>query len=1040
MKPLNFQVNFKQECLVESAISPDLYSTAIEFISDTGKWEPNLALGHKISRFWTTGSPGWDYRTIACFHQETGVLWQCKPENPRTDKKGKLVKYDAPKSVGSTPYLPPVDTATRLKINALWKTEIPLDGPFWPHIKAHPKIPIVITEGAKKALALLSQGFVAISVYGVNSGYQTLDKLAGKQLPQPRLIPGLEGLVGKDRKVYLAFDQDSKAETRKKVSKAIAQFAKLIESAKSKAFIMQWSSDKGKGIDDVLAGLPECDRLDWLKKTSSQALELKKWKRQRTIELSRAILSQGKLKPNHKTSGEYLPTLPELKLGAVNVIDAPMGSGKTVRVVADWMKPFIQSGGVVLWLAPLNSLGRQTSLMAKIPHVHDYFNDENGQKALRAQISYDGGLVSTQVNPRNLGLMPKNRPLLLVLDEAAQSLDTLAEGGTTKGRWAQAWEDLIELMQRAASNGAIVLAEDGLKEDTVSLVQTLAGTTERQVIHHEKTLTIPWPVEIGGGAPHGYRKELTTALEEGKNVFFVTTSQAEGVRLEEWAKDRHVDYERVDSETNEAGRYRTLFEKPDEWLEERKPQLLILTPTGGTGLSMQGGVSVEDAYFDEVWGYFPALDTDRHMQLLGRYRPAVARKIFVPGFIQPSYGECAAQRKVKQQLEDEVSKFSKAGGFSLSEEGIQSLAIKDFLAKRRSRRWAQKVDPTGSLAIALKERGHQGKVGVKFGESFSDEEISDIKDEWSEIKDAIAHQKSDFHAALKVEEEHDLSWAYEMLQKGDTTYENRCRAHKVMTAARFPGLNWDSSELWYEAQFAPKRSETHDDGSRGPLAPGAALWAEADHYKALWEGDRNEAESLLQERLRAAHLLPQNAAKAALTAVFKSLVQKLLKKGEIHHDGAIVKEIKKLALLHADNIHRYWRLICRDDQSPQAITNKICRKLGFVLQRSSCKRFGKSRVWDYSISAVPTWQKLVDSRTEVLKGLVTNPFKETNNKSVTTKSPPGRIGAAALGAADLEDLKEWFKGAKQQGVAAIKALRESLLSEFTPDVWSAIAG
>jgi len=60
---------------------------------------------------------------------------------------------------------------------------------------------------------------------------------------------------------------------------------------------------------------------------------------------------------------------------------------------------------------------------------------------------------------------------------------------------------------------------------------------------------------------------------------------------------------RIDSETNEQGKFKGFFETPDRWLETNQPNILILSPSAKSGVSIEGGVSVEDAYFDSIWGY-----------------------------------------------------------------------------------------------------------------------------------------------------------------------------------------------------------------------------------------------------------------------------------------------------------------------------------------------------------------------------------------------------------------------------------------------------
>jgi hypothetical protein len=44
---------------------------------------------------------------------------------------------------------------------------------FWEWILDHPEIPVIITEGEKKAFSGLSAGYVVISLPGIDSGYKS---------------------------------------------------------------------------------------------------------------------------------------------------------------------------------------------------------------------------------------------------------------------------------------------------------------------------------------------------------------------------------------------------------------------------------------------------------------------------------------------------------------------------------------------------------------------------------------------------------------------------------------------------------------------------------------------------------------------------------------------------------------------------------------------------------------------------------------------------------------------------------------------------
>jgi hypothetical protein len=302
-------------------------------------------------------------------------------------------------------------------------------------------------------------------------------------------------------------------------------------------------------------------------------------------------------------------------------------------------------------------------------------------------------------------------------------------------------------------------------------------------------------------------------------------------------------------------------------------------------------------------------------------------------------------------------------------ENPHDTAIRHFLALRGTRRWAQKIQAGDALINRLEAAGHAVSVA---SEGVANEAI---KEQWDAIREALAREDSAAIAALELDPDiHTLEWAYQLHNK-ESTREQRLRASKVITIARFPGLNWNCPELWYQAEFGPQ-----------PLARGAALWAEADHYRALWQGDVKEASSVLAHRLRAAHLLPRNGPKAALAAQFKPLLEKLLAAGEVSPGGAVEADIKALALRLSTDIRRYWRLSITESQSAVQIANKIALKMGLqaggVANRLRKVAVSGGRQWVYRIAAGETWQTLVNARAWALSHAGTDPLMGPFNRSV----------------------------------------------------------
>ncbi|MHC5832866.1 MAG: DUF3854 domain-containing protein, partial [Nostoc sp.] len=90
----------------------------------------------------------------------------------------------------SRAYLPTINRETRRLIANSYGVEVPPPGEsFWDWLELHPEIPIIITEGGKKSLSLLSEGFVDIALYGINGGYRSKDLIGNHVLPY--LIPDI---------------------------------------------------------------------------------------------------------------------------------------------------------------------------------------------------------------------------------------------------------------------------------------------------------------------------------------------------------------------------------------------------------------------------------------------------------------------------------------------------------------------------------------------------------------------------------------------------------------------------------------------------------------------------------------------------------------------------------------------------------------------------------------------------------------------------------------------------------------------------------
>jgi hypothetical protein len=153
----------------------------------------------------------------------TGYV-RAKPAAPRTDDKGKVVKYEAPSKQPISAYFPPEFSA------------------FW----ADRSAPVLLCEGEKKALAASQHSTCTIGIPGAWSWVV-------KDSDPRRLIPDLDGLDWAGRVAYVVLDTDGRR-PKDHVRRAAEELARALRERADAVGIVWLPSPDGKktGLDDYL--------------------------------------------------------------------------------------------------------------------------------------------------------------------------------------------------------------------------------------------------------------------------------------------------------------------------------------------------------------------------------------------------------------------------------------------------------------------------------------------------------------------------------------------------------------------------------------------------------------------------------------------------------------------------------------------------------------------------------------------------------------------------------------------------------------------
>jgi hypothetical protein len=178
--------------------------------------------------------------------------WGCfKGDRPRLDADGDPRKYENPIGVERQFYLANVPDVLAAKILAKHGVNFKSGDNFW-KVVHEANLPIVYTEGFKKALSGLSQGEICIGVAGINALYQANEVLNGQKsrLPERRLSPPAHFWATPGREITFAFDQDQKLSTILNVRRDSVRAIELLPNNHCR--IARWNPQQGKGIDDLI--------------------------------------------------------------------------------------------------------------------------------------------------------------------------------------------------------------------------------------------------------------------------------------------------------------------------------------------------------------------------------------------------------------------------------------------------------------------------------------------------------------------------------------------------------------------------------------------------------------------------------------------------------------------------------------------------------------------------------------------------------------------------------------------------------------------
>ena len=956
----NLDPNHDQEWL-NSQVAPEVIALNVKTLSDTAAY-PYLLYGLPDSERRNDGRLR-DYWLHTYQHLEQGgwwcsgidvltgedSLWGCfKPNQPRLNAaQNKIIKYEHPPKVATelfTLKVPErlwIDIACRYELlhtlPDAWERRHPYA--FWQWVRRHPQIPIIITEGAKKAAALLTAGYVSIATSGIWNWVDAEDKRQQEKIhpfqkAKKKVNPYLKWFCQPGREFIIAFDSESKPKTQQNVAAAIKSLSKALRQEGCSTSIAVWSPE-WKGVDDYLAA----NGVSQLEQVIDNRLPFSWW----------FLLAETQLKSiNLNLDQRYMPNLVVPEAARLVGIKGPKGTGKTLWL-SQQLAPYLHQGRKILLLSHRRQLVKELSNRLGIDSSYE-FNSSSTRGVFGYGLCLDSlhQLSHAHFNPDEW------EDCIVVIDECEQ---VFWHGLTANTEIKKHRVEILTNMSTVIGNARrVYLSDADLSSLSIDYAKQMLGiphsyegellyTIQNNFVHQQRQL-------YHHSSPEALLAALLRQLAAGARLLIHIDGQKSRttygtVNLERLIRSLFPALKvlRIDSTTIADPEHEAYgcIEHLNQLLTNY--DVVLASPTIGTGVSidLQG-------HFDAVFGFgLGAQTADAFRQALSRLREDVPRYIYCQkrGRGQIGAGSTNPRELLtsqKKQLRVHISLLQTAGFDELGERLTTDHL--HFWARWAARHNLYVHNYRDTILRQLKEEGYQIREVPEL-------ESVDLK----ELKKQMQQIKTDSHlceclAISEAPELNEVDFQRLKNQQAKTTGE-RHQERKTTLSRR------------YGVEVTPELVRLDDGGLYSQLRLqfwltwGRNLVAERDKRVARQEANKYYGEVFApdfnssQEQMRVKVLELLN-------------VQTLLDFDAIHSHLTLAQWYEEvLELLDKipwarRNIKELLNINITNQESPMRLANRLLRRLGGKMVCIQQPRRGKGeRVRLYQLQKLYLEQDLI---------------------------------------------------------------------------------
>jgi hypothetical protein len=609
----------------ESLEGDEAYEFLLYALEDDARRNDGRLRDKWLKKYSHLDNGAWGCRGLDPLNDWQPMEWGClKPDSPREKDKGfgstEKIKYEQPPKTSARAFFLDVPdhigdlVAKNFNEVQSWE-QVKAEGKrFWQWVLEE-DIPFTLTEGAKKAGALLTAGYPAVGLPGIFNGYRTPKNEHGEKIGKPHLIPELELFATEGRKIYFAFDQDSNPKARRNTRKAVSQTGNLFRFNKCECFVISWDK-QFKGVDDLIQGTNE-NHFHGAFGTAKSLLQFQTNYADLTYDRSLVLLS--------RFMGEFaIPTD-----ALVAAIKAPKGSGKTYyiahHIVAPVLREFGSDSPRILNISHRVKLGESLAYQLGIPYVTERGKDDEGDL-------FGMSLVIDSLHPNSQAKFnpEKWRGCILIIDEIEQFLLHLLNSSTCRKKRVEILECFKEVVRNASK---IIIADADLSDVSLNYFCKLLGFNPKIFLVENQYKAEGYKALVYPGSNPKYLIEkLVENISNGEKAFVFTTGQKHksswGTRtLERYLRRLFPDLKilRIDSEALTTKDHPAFgcMNDIDKVLSEY--DVVIASP------SIETGISIDiKGHFDGVYGIaWGVLPENSIRQALMRVRETIPRYLWI---------------------------------------------------------------------------------------------------------------------------------------------------------------------------------------------------------------------------------------------------------------------------------------------------------------------------------------------------------------------------------------------------------------------------